>query len=227
MTKELIKDIIEWDIKNWSKALDFWTENVDIGTTENICLELGGRRGGLSLWLAINDNEVICSDLKSPEQEASILHNKYSCGDRITYRAIDALQIPFEEKFDLVVFKSILGGISRDGNNELKKRTIDEIHKSLKPSGKLLFAENLASSFMHQTLRKRFVKWGSGWNYLLYEDIESLFSSFKNVEYRTVGFFAAFGRTEGQRKLLGLVDGLFRPVIPKSKRYIVFGIAEK
>ncbi|MCZ4409042.1 class I SAM-dependent methyltransferase [Cryomorphaceae bacterium 1068] len=227
MTKELIIDIIEWDIENWSKAIDFWTEKIDLKTTKLTCLELGGRRGGLSLWLAINHNEVICSDLNSPQEHASELHEKYSCSEYIEYRSIDATDIPFDNAFDIVVFKSILGGVSRNGKDELKKQTIDEIYKSLKPNGKLLFAENLEASFLHMYIRKRFVKWGSRWNYLKYNEIDEVFDSFDSIQYETVGFLAAFGRTEKQRNLLSKIDHIINPFIPKRHKYIVFGIAEK
>ena len=227
MKKKLIEDIIEWDVKNWSKSLKFWSKNIDVKSNHNTCLELGGRRGGLSLWLAINGNNVICSDLESPELSASKLHEKYSCSDKIEYCSINATNIPFENKFDIVIFKSILRGISGNGKNELKQKTIDEIHKSLKHSGKLLFAENLESSLLHKTLRKNFINWGSRWNYLKFEEIDTLFKSFENTKYKTVGFFGAFGRTEKQRKLLSIIDSIISPIIPKSKRYIVYGIAEK
>src|SRR5690606_19856240 len=111
----------------------FWTRNIDLNSSAKECLELGGRQGGLSLWLAVNGHHVICSDLDSPEAHASKLHSKYELNNRITYQAIDATEIPYENKFDLVVFKSILGGISRGGNDQRKQETIDQIYKALKP----------------------------------------------------------------------------------------------
>ena len=227
MKNEIIKDIIEWDIVNWSKALDYWNKKIDIRAKNYSCLELGGRKGGLSLWLAIKENQVICSDLDSPEEFASELHKKYSCEEKITYESIDATNIHYNNHFDIVVFKSILGGISRNGNDKLKKKTIDEIHKCLKPNGKLLFAENLEASFLHKFMRKSCVKWGSEWNYLKYEEIGQVFDTFKSVNYKTVGFFGTFGRTEKQRQFLGKIDNVFERFVPKSKRYIVIGIAEK
>ena len=106
--------------------------------------------------------------MESPQEFASNLHKKYGDENRIIYQTIDATRIPYENKFDIVTFKSILGGISRNGNNKLKKITLDEIHKSLKPKGKLLFSENLEASLIHKFFRKRFGKWGTEWNFLKY-----------------------------------------------------------
>lgn len=227
MDTRLKEDIIEWDIKNWSKALQFWFKNSNITQGHLNCLELGGRRGGPSLWLAMHGNHVLCSDLESPEDQAKPLHQKYKCDEFVTYQAINATSIPFENQFDIVIFKSILGGISGNGQNELKKKTIDEIYKSLKPGGKLLFAENLESSGLHRFMRKKFVNWGSRWNYLKYREINHVFDSFEVKNFETAGFFGAFGRTEKQRKFLSFFDEIFKFMTPKSKRYIVYGIAEK
>jgi len=227
MDQELLKDIIEWDVKNWSKSIEFWSENIDIGSKNHDCLELGGRRGGLSLWLAINGNDVICSDRESPEKQASEIHTKYKCSHRIIYQDIDATNIPFENRFDIVVFKSILGGVSGKGRDELKRKAINQIYNCLKPNGILLFTENLDASFIHRFIRKRFVKWGDEWNYLKYDEIDPLFESFESVKYSTTGFFGLFGRTEKQRSIFASFDSIICPFIPKKNRYIVFGIAEK
>jgi len=222
-----LKDIIGWDITNWSKAIDHWESELRFENQKYNCLELGGQKGGLSLWLALKGNNVICSDLDSPETRAFEIHKKYACKNLIQYQAIDAKNIPYEDHFDIIAFKSILGGISRNGKDEIKQKTINEIHKALKPGGVLLFAENIESSFLHRFLRKQFVTWGKDWNYLKVNEIEVIFSSFKSVKYITVGFWGAFGRNEKQRNILGKFDRLFEKFVPKGKRYILIGIAEK
>ncbi len=227
MDKILIEDIIDWDVSNWSKAIDFWEDALS-QTNENIeALELGGNKGGLSLWLASKGYSVICSDLNSPEENAKELHKKYNLDKKIQYAAIDATAIPFDNKFDAVAFKSILGGISGGGKDHLMQKTIDDIYKSLKPGGVLFFAENLESSAMHRFIRKRFVSWGARWNYLKYKDIEPLFQQFSELNYQTIGFFGTFGRTEKQRRMLSKLDKLLSKLIPQSKKYIVFGTAKK
>ena len=48
--KEILKDIVQWDIKTWAKALPFWENNVAI-KKEMKALAIGEREGGMSLWV--------------------------------------------------------------------------------------------------------------------------------------------------------------------------------
>lgn len=227
MQKKLLHDIIDWDIVNWSKAIPFWERHADLKNERKLkCLELGCNQGGLSLWLAQKGFEVICSDLENPEQIAKAKHQKYG-NLPIKYEAINALNIPYENEFDIVIFKSILGGLSRGGNQQNKKKAVGQIHKALKPGGKLLFAENLSASKMHQFLRKHFIKWGADWNYLKINEMNWLFEDFKTINYKTVGFFGAFGRSEAQRSLFGKIDTVIDPALGKKVQYILIGVAEK
>lgn len=226
MNKSLVKDIIGWDIVNWSKAIHFWEKQVELEGKQLNCLEVGGRTGGLSLWLASKGHQVICSDLENSEKIAKPMHDQY--GELpIRYQAINALDISYENEFDIIVFKSILGGVSRGGNQQNKKKALKQIHKALKPGGKLLFAENLSASKLHQFLRKQFIKWGADWNYLHIDEMEWLFSDFSKINYKTVGFFGAFGRSEDQRNLLGKIDSFIDPVLGNKVKYILIGVAEK
>jgi hypothetical protein len=130
--------------------------------------------------------------------------------------------------FDIIVFKSILGGIGRSGQIDLIQKTADEIFKALKPGGQLLFAENLKASVIHQFFRKRLTRWGGYWNYLDLNQIEMLFRKFNPLEYDTAGFLGTFGRTERQKIFLGKIDSLLvERLVSKKMRYIVFGVATK
>ncbi len=224
MEKQLLTDIIEWDLVNWGKAIPYWEDRLP--NSKGKALELGGRRGGLSLWIALKGFEVVCSDLENPEETAKPLHQKYK-DLKINYASIDATNIPYEESFDVVIFKSILGGIGRNGQDEKKKLVIDQAYRSLKKGGVLLFAENLESSLVHRFFRKNFVKWGSEWNYLRMEEVHSIFSEFSKVEYKTTGFFAAFGRSESQRGFLGKIDHLISGILSSKQHYVIYGVAYK
>jgi SAM-dependent methyltransferase len=220
MEKEMLRDVIAWDIVNWSKALDYWQNNAAIFNKDYKCLELGSSKGGMSLWLALYGNKVLCTDLNGPEKAAYRIHEKYKCSSRITYGSINATNIPHENEFDVIIFKSIIGGIPQD-----KTKTLNEIHKALKPGGKLLFVENLESTIFHRLLRKHYGT--KGWDYLRIDEVDKIFGAYNKVSYTTTGFLGCFGRTEPQKNFLGKVDTLFDWIIPNSRKYILMGVAEK
>lgn len=232
MRTELIKDIIGWDITNWSKSINYWSQKTDIKDKNYNCLEIGAERGGLSLWLALNGNKVICTDYSYFDQphilqKAKKLHRKYNSERKITYQPLSALEIPYDNYFDIIVFKSVLGGIGSCKIKDADQIVINQIYKALKPGGKLLFAENTQASLLHKYSRKWFIRWYKEWNYSKLKDIVKLFSEYKTLNYKTVGFLGTFGRNEKQRIFLGKIDSICDFLIPKSNRYIVIGVAEK
>lgn len=227
MKAEIIKDVIQWDVKSWSKALDYWEKNIDWNSVET-ALELGGREGGLSLWLGSKGIHTICSDLKNVKETAEPLHIKHKVTSFISYEDIDATNIPYENHFDVIVFKSIIGGIGSNDNYEIQQKVFKEIYKALKPGGKLLFAENLIASSFHQKLRKKFVNWGSSWRYLSVLEMNELMQDFTSVDLKTTGFLGTFGRNEKQRNILSTIDNVvFNKACPKKWKYIAYGIATK
>jgi SAM-dependent methyltransferase len=226
MNKEFINDILQWDVKSWSKALYYWESEVDWSVVTN-CLELGAREGGLSLWLASKQKMVVCSDLENVAQTSNPLHTKYSVESYITYQNINATDIPFENYFDVIVFKSIIGGIGRKDSKQLQQQVFDQIYKALKPGGKLLFAENLIASPLHKKVRS-LNEWSNYWNYLSLEDLHHFLTKFSSFEIKTNGVIGTFGRTEKQRRILATMDDLiFNKIIPSRWKYIAYGVAQK
>jgi 2-polyprenyl-3-methyl-5-hydroxy-6-metoxy-1,4-benzoquinol methylase len=225
MKKELRKDIFKWDIYNWSRATNFWESELDLKDKQFYCLDIGAGEGGMSLWLAQKGNKIICSDYGNPEKNAFPIHQKYNVTNFIRYEKIDALSIPYENRFDLVVLKSVLGGI---GDNEKVKTAIEQIHKSLKPGGYFLFAENLKASTLHMIARKLFIRWVNEWNYLEYNFFPQTLKIFKGYHLQRFGMFGTFGRNEFQRKMLGKLDkNVFEKILPEKWCYIVAGVARK
>ncbi|MEP7167970.1 MAG: methyltransferase domain-containing protein [Bacteroidota bacterium] len=227
MTKELTKDIVQWDIKSWSNALTFWDKNIEWNKIK--CgLELGGRQGGLSLWLSLKGIVTICSDLENVKKTAQPLHNRYNTSSLIKYQDIDATDIPYENFFDVIVFKSIIGGIGRNGNYEIQKKVFAEIYKALKPGGKLLFAENLLASSFHQWLRKKFVNWGNSWRYVSIKEMKEFLKEFSSCDLKVTGVVGVLGRNESERNFLASIDEIILDkVCPDNWKYIIYGIAEK
>ena len=223
--RETLRDVLEWDIRNWSIALRFWRQHSSLDFSKCSALEVGSRGGGLSLWLALQGARVVCSDISAPAATAVRKHERYGVSHLVTYERIDALDIPYANHFDVVVFKSVLGAVA---SYDRQLRAISEMHKALKPGGELLFAENLAGSWVHQFLRRRLVRWGRTWRYVTATELTALMAPFSRVRCQTSGVLGAFGRSERQRATLGAVDDLlFNAITPARFRYIAVGVATK
>lgn len=219
-----LTDIFQWEVRSWSRALPLWQKHLPTSRPA-MALGIGEREGGLSLWLAGQGLNVVCSDLHPFPETTTALHERHGVRDRITYKLADATALPFPDAcVDVVIFKSVIGAL---GSKEKQTLAIREMHRVLKPGGVLLFAENLHGTALHRWLRKRFVAWDSYWRYLDVKQDRDLFAPFARVDDATTGFLANLGRTEGQRDLIARFDGLVMPLIPTGMRTIWYGAAIK
>ena len=226
--QQLLRDVIRWDIANWSKALACWDSRIDWQAGPYECLEVGSWQGGLSIWLALKGQHVVCSDLEGIDGRAAPLLHKYGVEPLVECRDVDATDIPYENHFDIVIFKSVLGGIGRNGNLNRQKQAIGQIYKALKPGGRLLFAENLTGFFLHSFFRKAFVSWGRDWRYVTIPEMQLLLARFSTLHLETTGITGVFGRTENQKHLLARIDESFlNGITPAHWKYIVYGVAQK
>ncbi|HXV85060.1 MAG TPA: class I SAM-dependent methyltransferase [Gemmatimonadales bacterium] len=222
------QEFVEWDVPNWSRALEFWRNHSVQDFSACTALELGARHGGLSLWLALLGARVVHSDLTLPTSRALAAHRASDAAGRIAYQLIDATHIPYRAAFDLVVFKSVLGAVGGQHGPEGQARALREIHQALKAGGELLFAENLVASPVHSFLRKRFVHWGERWRYTSVREMLAFLEPFTEVRYCTLGFAGALGRTAIQRSVFGAMDRLVLDrLVPQRWRYIMVGVARK
>ena len=57
------EEVIEWDVKNWSRAIEFWEKDIPENLEGMKVLDIGGRNGGLSLFWALKGADVVCSDV--------------------------------------------------------------------------------------------------------------------------------------------------------------------
>lgn len=219
---------VEWDARNWSIALDFWLANSTKKLSECKVLEIGANFGGLSLWLASKGAKVVSSDFQDGSgvrSEAVELHKSSGLMHLIEHQAINALEIPYTEEFDVVVFKSVIGTME---NKQSQKKAVGEMHKALKKGGELFFAENLVASPIHKFFRQKMVLWGTTWRYITIEEMNEFLAPFSEKKLRAIGFAGTFGRNEAQRNLFALGDKfLFEHIVPEKWKYIIAGVAKK
>lgn len=218
-----LQEILGWDAVSWSVPLALWAAHLPAAPCD--CLELGCGPGGVSLWLAARGHRVVCSDLDGPGAAARELHARHGVEANIRYEALDATSLPYSESFDVVVCKSILGGIWARRGEEAFHRAIGEARKALRPRGMFLFAENMRATALHMFCRKRFISWN--WHYPRIAEMHAAFRHWGDANYALAGFLATFGRSERQRSILGYVDRAIHPVVPESWRYIMAGVVRR
>lgn len=192
-------------------------------------LELGARNGGLSCFFASRFAcDMACTDIE-PVAKARALHERHGVASLMTYRQVDACDIPWPDaSFDFVVFKSMLGVVGAHGKRHRQATAISEIHRVLRPGGFLLFAENLKGSPLHQVARKAFVPWGRSWAYVHLEELRALLAHFESAEVRSTGFLSAFvPQPEKLRSLCAVVDNSILRWLPERWNYVGYGHAVK
>ncbi len=229
MNNKFKKDIIGWDINNWGESLNFFDKNIDYSTVKKV-LELGAfsKSGGYTLHFAEKKLNVICSGYYEPDEKLKSIHNRYNLKKYIKYRRIDASDIKCQEKFDIVCFKSMLGGIAGKWDKSKVALVLDEIYKSLNKNGYLVFSENLYSTRVHNTFRR--LSKDDNWHYFKKDELNNLISDikFEIISQKTLGFLGCFGRNEYQRSFLSLFDRLFfNHFIPSEYHYILFSVLKK
>jgi SAM-dependent methyltransferase len=222
MDEALLRDVMQWDVHTWSRALPGWQRAIDAHKPVD-ALAIGERDGGLSLWLALQGIAVVCTDLWPFLETTAALHQRRGVADRIRYAQADATALQFaDESFDLVVFKSVIGALD---SKQKMRVAIEEMHRVLRPGGTLLFAENLAGTPLHRILRRRFTRYD--WTYPAWPADSDLFGSFAHVEADTTGVLANLGRSWRQRELLARTDAVLCRLVPSSWHYMVYGVCTK
>jgi SAM-dependent methyltransferase len=224
--ESLTRDIVGWDVRTWSHAVDFWDAELGPQDRPLRCLEVGAGPGGPSLWLALQGHDVLCSNFANTVGQASPLHERYGVTS-IAYEDIDATRIPYENEFDLIIFKSVLGGVGSDFATQ--QRAVRGMLAALKPGGRLFYAENLRGTWLHRAARAIAYRLrGSSWRFVSVPEMHTMLGEFESHELRTTGSLALFGVTEGQRNWLARLDDAFaNRLTPSRWRYVSFGVATK
>lgn len=227
-----LEDVINWDVINWGRGFSYLLDSITVPLTNIRVLELGAHKGGISLHFAMQGAHVLCSEFPLAygfeHLQEQALHKRYRVQDRIWRAGLDATSLGIRtESIDLVVFKSVLGGIARDGREDLQEQVVSEVRRVLRPGGSLLVLEGLKATPVHRVLRETFIRWGRSWHYPTMKEAVELFGCFSSFSYKTFGFLGTLGRTEPQRRMLGRLDSVIDPLLPSSVRYILAGIARK
>lgn len=228
-----LKDIIEWDVYNWSNTLKVWQSIIEKLPKDAKILAVGERNGGLSLWLTSLGYNVECTDRVIPSQQAIELHQAYKVQNRVSYRVVDIVHdiLPFEQ-YDVIIMKSVFGGLKDDYQNattrtsEVRQKALKNIYDSLKPGGCLLSADNMKGSIMHRFFRKILNK-NNGWYYFSITDISAFFKPFSSVKIDYSSIIPTIFTYPIFSRVLYFINQNVLHWLPRSSRYIAITTACK
>lgn len=222
---ELI-DILNWDVPTWSEILPYWDNQLkNLDKSNAICIEIGAREGGISLWMALTGFQITCSDNYYDSDEAKKLHIKYRVEKKVFYKKVDVLNWNEKAKYDIIIVKSVLGALQTE---ERIKTAVENIYNNLNDDGIILFAENSRASFLHRLFRSKFTDWGKIWYYFDETSLKRIFKSFQILDFQFNGVSAVFANRLGLSKPFYKLDKyILNKIVPDKMKYMVYGYAKK
>ena len=233
--QSMLKDVIGWDILNWSQALRFWEPVVKrFHPKQANVLTIGERNGGLTLWLANEGYRVICTDLHAFDKGVRGLHSSYGVGDRVQYTNVSVFDMPFpDNSFDLVACKSVIGGLklvyadesTRTLENQAK--AMREIHRVLRRGGCWLGAENMCGTDLHLKTRHCAKKGKTGWRYLEVNEWPQLLAPFESFDIEYFGLLPTSSSNTIVNSAAYQLNTWLCPRVPAAWKYISFVAAFK
>lgn len=233
MNTQLKQDIIEWDVPNWSHLIKLWQPVLDGLPRDSKVLAIGERNGGLSLWMALQGFQVVCTDREGPTEQARELHKKYGVAQNITYRDFDLVNTQnFDTTYDIIIMKSVLGGVKEQYGNAAsrtdatRQKAIDNIYKLLSQKGIFLSADNLQGS-MFLRLIKRLKNKQSGWHYFSIQELNDLCKQFSSVSVQSFGIIPTKFSVPILNKAAHIINSFLWQLFPPNSAYIAFTIARK
>lgn len=232
MTSAPLADIVGWDVRTWGRAIETWERALAALPDGPLdVIEVGAGPAGPSLWLALKGHRVVTSNLGETERLARPLHERHGVADRIEYRDLDLTAgLPYRAAFDVVVFKSVLGGLG-SADPALPPAALDAIRDALRPGGLLLWAENLRGNWLHRSARWAAyrIRRARAWQYLTLRRLRELLDArFVDVDVHVGGVLAVLGASEPARDRLARADqAVFDKIVPASWHYMAYGFARK
>ena len=156
--KRLVRLAFGWNYKSWSHA--FKVSNFQLPNRLDRVLEIGASRHSMvSLIFDGLASEIVISyytdeQRKGVEQYLSSVREKYDLKSKYVLEQIDATSV--EGSFDIVIMKSVLGGLFRQNSSNTSDVTDfigSLISRTVKPEGLLISIDN-GKSILERTLSR-------------------------------------------------------------------------
>ena len=227
---------IGWKVASWTRALNEAFRHLPADLNGKTLAELGVGPAGLTLFLGALGCRVLCLDRRLDfSKESRELHRRH--GVTCEHVLTDARRLTLPARsLDVVVMKSVLGGIHSEFGREGALACVASVRETLKPGGTLVALEQLKGDPLTRALRR--VKYPTRrWHYFEVAEFTpgspaSLVEGFARVETRalTVTSHAAEDwlghRSPLVRAAVGL-DRLIEPLVPPNWRHLISVVATR
>ena len=154
----LVRLAFGWNYKSWSHA--FKVSNFQLPNRLDRILEIGASRHSMvSLIFDGLASEIVISyysdeQRRGVEQYLASVRQKYHLKSKYVLEQIDATSV--EGSFDIVIMKSVLGGLFRQNNSTISDATGfigSLVSRAVKPKGLLISIDN-GKSILERTLSR-------------------------------------------------------------------------
>jgi hypothetical protein len=228
--RTLSEECCGWNRKTWADAVEFAVAMLPGDLRGKMVLEIGASdRSTVAPIFAAQGAQAFCSYYKKPpgfieNAHLSYIRSKYRLDPIPTF---ETSITEIEGRFDVIIMKSVLGGICRNDNYQ-EIRTI--IHKLLKDNlvegGVILTIDNGSIGPFHR-LRRYLGTGGNSWSYLERDKLAASLSDFqitmKGFGYLNVASASLqFGRDcEFLNTFVYYIDRAMIPIFNPTERAVL------
>jgi hypothetical protein len=189
----LLEDCCGWNRKLWADALEFAVRNLPEDIAGRAVLEVGASRfSSIAPVFASQGANVVCSHYGQTSEDIErgqlgFVIRKYGLGE------IPVVELDINEldgTYDIIVLKSVLGGLCRGGDYQRLRIIIDELLRHVEEDGFIVTLDN-GYVALFEKLRKIRGAGRSNWGYFKEHDFASALA---HCDIRLKGFgFLNFG----------------------------------
>jgi SAM-dependent methyltransferase len=231
---ELVAAAMGWKVASWTRALREALAHLPADLTGKAVLEVGGGAYGLNLLMARLGCRVVCTDRRLDfTREAIALHGRHglACAHVMT----DAKRLALRPaSFDVVVMKSVLGGIYSQAGREGALECLAEVRRVMRPGGTLIALEQLLGDPLTRVLRRvRFPD--RRWHYFTAQEFTlgaatSLMDGFDEVTWRAVTLSSHnaedwLSHRNPLVRVAVALDQVVEPLVPRDWKHLIAVVA--